>query len=146
MQKAHGRNLRKGRYSESNRIYVITTVTVDRKPFFLEFSAARILINVLQKHEKLEFANTLCFVVMPDHLHWIMQLGTVHNLSDTIQALKSIISRKLGETVFQKGFYDHAIRREEDIKSLARYIVANPLRAGLVSNINDYSHWDAVWM
>jgi len=145
-QKSHGKNLRKGRYSEENRIYVVTTVTVERKPIFLEFAAARALINVLQKHEELGFANTLCFVVMPGHLHWMMQLGTLHDLSDTMQVLKSITTRKLGKTVFQKGFYDHAVRREEDIKNLARYMVANPLRAGLVNNINDYPHWDAVWM
>ena len=145
-QKAHAKNLRTGRCSEPNRMYVITMVTVDRKPIFLEFPAARLLVNVLQKHEELAFANTLCFVVMPDHVHWMMQLGTVHSLSNTMQALKSITSRKLGKTVFQKGFFDHAIRREEDIKKLARYMVANPLRAGLVNNINDYPHWDAVWM
>ena len=45
-----------------------------------------------------------------------------------------------------QGYYDHAIRKEEDIKGLAHYIIANPLRAGLVTNINDYPHWDAVWM
>ena len=34
----------------------------------------------------------------------------------------------------------------EDIKALSRYIVANPLRAGLVENIGEYSHWDAIWL
>jgi hypothetical protein len=29
---------------------------------------------------------------------------------------------------------------------LARYIVANPLRAGLVEHLGDYPHWDAVWL
>jgi putative transposase len=30
--------------------------------------------------------------------------------------------------------------------SIARYIVANPLRAGLVERLGDYPHWDAVWL
>ena len=35
------------------------------------------------------------------------------------------------------GFHDRALRRDEDTLSTARYIVANPLRAGLVKNIRD---------
>ena len=142
----HAKNLRKGRYSEPNRIYVLTMVTVNRIPLLSDFKTARTLINVLQKHEELNFAKTLCFVIMPDHLHWMIQLGDVKNLADTVQSMKSAVSRNSGQQVFRNGYYDQAVRREEDIKSLARYIVANPLRAGLVENINDYSHWDAVWM
>jgi REP element-mobilizing transposase RayT len=49
-------------------------------------------------------------------------------------------------TFWQRGFYDYAIRQDEDLKKLARYIVANPLRAGLVESIGDYPHWDAKWL
>ncbi|MGH8412134.1 MAG: REP-associated tyrosine transposase, partial [Pseudomonas sp.] len=38
------------------------------------------------------------------------------------------------------------IRRDEDLPAVARYIVANPLRAGLVEKIGDYPLWDAVWL
>jgi putative transposase len=48
--------------------------------------------------------------------------------------------------VWQRGFYDRAIRKEEDLLAVARYIVANPLRAGLVSQLSDYPFWDAVWL
>ena len=40
----------------------------------------------------------------------------------------------------------HAVRREEDIRALARYIVAKPLRAGLVEWTGDYRLSDAVWL
>ena len=42
--------------------------------------------------------------------------------------------------------YDRAARKHDDIRRIARYIVANPLRAGLVQNIGDYPHWDCIWM
>ena len=42
--------------------------------------------------------------------------------------------------------YDHALRKDEDVKKIARYIIANPLRAGLVEKIEDYPYWDAVWL
>jgi len=38
------------------------------------------------------------------------------------------------------------LRLDEKIIEVARYIVANPLRAGLVNCLGDYSHWDAVWL
>jgi putative transposase len=48
--------------------------------------------------------------------------------------------------LWQKGYHDRAIRREEDLLAVARYIVANPLRAGLVKRVGDYPLWDAVWL
>lgn len=41
---------------------------------------------------------------------------------------------------WQRSFYDHALRREEDRLQLARYVVANPLRAGIVERLGDYPH------
>ena len=48
--------------------------------------------------------------------------------------------------IWQKGYYDHGLRREEDLRTTARYIVANPLRAGIVKRLADYPHWDAIWL
>lgn len=142
----HGKNLRNGRFSESGQVYVITTVTRERQPVCQDFLAARALIQVMMGHDLAGFAATLCFVVMPDHLHWMMQLGEGKHLGQVVQAMKSLTSRRIGTLVFQKGYYDHAVSREEDMKGMARYIVANPLRAGLVSNVYNYPHWDAIWL
>jgi REP element-mobilizing transposase RayT len=48
--------------------------------------------------------------------------------------------------VWQAGFHDHALRKEEDMQAVARYVVANPLRAGLVTRLGDYPLWDAAWL
>ena len=144
--KPHGRALRKGRVSIPNQFYSITTVTKSRQPFFQDFYAARALVGILKLHETTDDAKTLCFVVMPDHLHWLMQLKNKKELSATVQSVKSMTSKSLGQPVWQKGFHDRAIRRDEDIVSIARYIIANPIRAGLVKNIREYPHWDAIWL
>jgi hypothetical protein len=59
-----------------------------------------------------------------------------------------LINRHLNRagSVWQKTYYDHAVRKDEDIKGISRYIVANPLRAGLVHDIGDYPLWDAIWL
>ena len=52
----------------------------------------------------------------------------------------------MAQRISQAGYYDHALRQEEDMQKIARYIVANPIRAGLVNKVGDYPHWDAIWL
>ncbi len=40
--------------------------------------------------------------------------------------------------LWQKSYYDHVIRREEDIAVVARYIIGNPVRARLVKSATEY--------
>ena len=87
---------------------------------------------------------TLAFVIMPDHLHWLLCLEQA-TLSTVVGAVKSVTAHAYGCTLWQEGFHDHALRKEEDLVETARYIVANPLRAGLVKRLGDYPHWHAVW-
>ncbi len=142
----HSKDLRKGRYSQLNQIYLITTVTENREPVFKNFHAARTLIKKLKMEQKLGRAMTLAFVVMPDHLHWLMQLTGPTELAKILQSVKTLSAKEIGRHFWEAGYHDHALRKEEDVKAIARYIVANPLRAGLVKRIGDYPHWDAMWL
>ena len=141
-----GRNLRKGRVSEVNRIYLVTAVTRKRLPIFGDLPSARHLIRSLMKEQELGRASTLAFVVMPDHFHWLLQLREDASLSKVVRAVKAVTAHRLGAPVWHDGFHDRALRQEEDLTAAARYVVANPLRAGLVQNLGDYPHWDAIWL
>jgi len=149
--KFHGMDLRKGRLSEIGRSYLLTTVTQHRMPLFLDFLASRLLVQEMKALDTTGLTQTWAYVVMPDHLHWLVELNQ-GDLKSTMQKLKSRsalqINRYLGSSgpVWQKGYYDQAVRKDEDLKTLARYVVANPLRAGLVMRIGDYPLWDAAWL
>jgi hypothetical protein len=67
-------------------------------------------------------------------------------LSQVVGGVKGNVAHRLGRRLWQDGFHDRAVRRDEDIVAIARYIVANPLRAGLVERLADYPHWDAIWL
>ena len=138
--------LRIGRRSESGRIYLITTATVDRRPVFEDFACARCVVREMRYLAEQGGVASLAWVVMPDHLHWLLQLGEHTDLSDTIRTLKGRSARRLGGPLWQRAFHDRALREEEDLLAAARYIVANPLRAGLATRIGDYPHWDAIWL
>ncbi len=147
---AHAHNLRIGRLSESGRIYLITCVTEKRNTVFSEWNCGRLLVKVLVKEN--QRAETLAYVVMPDHLHWLVQLKEGAKLGQVMRTVKCVsswrINRELnrGGRLWQSGYHDRALRKEEDVVSMARYVVANPLRAGLVERIGDYPLWDAVWL
>lgn len=147
----HGRNLRKGRFSCQGNHYLLTTVTHDRLPVFVDFTAARLLIDSLRAQQEAGRVLSLAFVVMPDHFHWLIEL--LHDdLAGVVRQVKGssgrLINLHLDRTgpLWQKGFHDHALRRDEDLRTTARYLAANPIRAGLVKTLNDYPHWDAIWV
>jgi putative transposase len=148
----HSRKLRAGRVSEIGRAYLVTTVTQGRLPLFADFALARLVVAELRACDQAGLCSTLAFVVMPDHLHWLLQLQT-GGLSSLVKRFKSVsggnVNRQRGtpgDLVWQSGFHDHAIRDGEDLQGIARYVVANPVRAGLVGSARHYPHWDAIWL
>ena len=85
---------------------------------------------------------------MPDHLHWLLKLGkpALAQVVGQMKGRSSRASRPIDGHLWQRGYYDHAIRTDENLRNVARYIVANPLRAGLVVRIGDYPLWDSIWL
>ncbi|KAF0102873.1 MAG: hypothetical protein FD187_764 [bacterium] len=145
-----GSALRKGRWSGDHQAYLITTVTHGREPLLAQPPCARAVVQGLRGSALERLSHTHAFVVMPDHVHWLMTLCEGSNLSRTVGKLKGITARRInallgrqGAPVWQHGFHDHALRGSEDMRDIARYVVANPLRAGLVDRLGDYPWWDA---
>ncbi|WP_313714074.1 REP-associated tyrosine transposase [Pseudomonas sp.] len=141
--------LRRGRCSEPGRFYLLTTVTRNRHPLFLNFQYARIVIRHLRMADQENSCHSLAWVVMPDHVHWLIELKeiTLSTLMRRFKARSSHNLRKAGTStarVWQAGYHDRALRKEADVIKAARYIIANPIRAGLVNKVGDYPHWDAI--
>ncbi len=145
-------SLRKGRYSCTNHFYFITAVTHKRIRIFENFFPARIVVHEMKKLHEAGMVNSLAWVLMPDHLHWLLQLTSEKQLPEVMHYLKGRSARIINKIanqripVWQRAYYDHALRRDEDLRCIARYLVANPLRAGLVEHIGDYPLWDAIWV
>ena len=121
-------------------------MTLNRAGIFADFEAARTLVRILNHPQDRLRYSTLAYVLMPDHLHWLLQLGEQENLSQCVQRVKSLSAKAIRPDLWQKGFHDRAVREEDDLVRIARYVIANPVRAGLVSRVGAYSHWDAIWV
>ncbi len=152
-QKPHSSALRKGRVSESGRIYHVRFTTHQRRPLFEDLYLARIIVNSLRAIHERGDVESLAWVVMPDHVHWLFALQRQHTLSAVMHSVKGFTASCINaqrsvsaQHVWQSGYFDRALRRDDDVMAVARYIVANPLRAGLCGKLGDYPHWDAAWL
>ena len=150
-QRPASNRLRCGRFSQANGIYLLTANTLNREPLFSDWRVGRLVVAQFRHEHTQGSVNSLAWVVMPDHFHWLIQLhkGTLAGLMSRVKSRSSkAINTHTGQNrrVWQRGYHDRALRREDDLKTLARYIIMNPVRAGLVNKAGDYPLWDAVWL
>ena len=143
--------LHKGRVSFAGQVYLITTVTAQRRRFFESLYVARMVVTTLRAQDLSGATTTLAFVVMPDHVHWLLELAAGMTLPRVMKQLKGVtaqrINARLARTgpVWQPSFHDHALRTDECVATAARYVIMNPVRSALVASAGDYPHWDSVW-
>jgi putative transposase len=144
-------DLRKGRASLLGQVYLVTTVTESRRPIFAALALGRYVVNAMRTQDLDGVTDTLAFVVMPDHVHWMFELTVGAPLGMLIKQFKGSTARRINlatgksGAVWQPSFHDHAVRNDESLVAIARYVVMNPVRAGLATRVGDYSLWDAVW-
>jgi REP element-mobilizing transposase RayT len=86
----------------------------------------------------------IAWVVMPNHVHTIIEAMLGYSISDIVHSWKSFTAKEanrlLGQTgeFWQPDYYDCAIRDERHLTSAIRYIHENPYKAGLVSRAEEW--------
>ena len=73
-------------------------------------------------------------VIMPNHIHLLLQINTDHDgrsmiaptISTVVRLMKGAVSKQAGFSLWQKGFYDHIIRNDNDYRDIWNYIEGNP--------------------
>ncbi len=82
---------------------------------------------------------------MPDHAHLLVEgLTGGASLRRFVKMAKqrsgAAYALASGHPLWQKGYYERVLRHDEEAQHVARYIVANPVRAGLVRSPDEYPH------
>lgn len=141
--------LRKGRHSQAGQIYLVTFTTHDRVPLFTDYELAFLVARTVHQPQQWPHAQLLAWVLMPDHWHGLIALRGHESLGKAVSGLKGNITRVLHATIarpiWARAFHDRALRRDDDLKAIARYIIMNPVRAGLVTSPRFYPYWNAIW-
>jgi len=121
-----------GRYG-----YHVTIVTHDRRPSLTGIAASQAVDDLKRAADATSF-ELLAYCVMPDHVH-ALPLGIEDDarLLRFVQRFKQLTGHRFSQThpkpFWQQSFYDHVLRHDEDVLHVARYILGNPIEAGLIS-------------
>ncbi len=130
-------------YSTPGSVFSITIGTSPRHDVFADVAFGRACIDLLEVESARCAVEVLAYCLMPDHVHLLLRLGEKASLPAFVRGWKS---RCYGESLrrgqltsfWQRSFYDHALRKEEDLRQVALYILANPVRRGLAMDFRDY--------
>ena len=134
--------------------YFITVCTANREKIFWERVGADIIRpqnvplsligkiveqGILQISSHYENIIVDKYCVMPNHIHLILRIESeidgrilsAPTVSKVIGSMKRWVSRQVGRPIWQKSFYDHGIRNQQDYDEIWQYIENNPLKYAL---------------
>jgi putative transposase len=124
----------------------LTLATEDRARHFTARNIVTWCLEELERRAEASEFEVLAYVFMPDHLH-LLVAGTsdTSRLPDFVKSFKQRTGywfrQRWHQSLCQKSYYDHVLRRDEDLAVVAEYLAANPLNAGLVKDWQKYPFW-----
>jgi putative transposase len=135
-------------------IYFITMCTKSRRAVLARNEVAEILVDEWCAAHKRHGWAVGRYVIMPDHVHFFCrpELGA-RKLSEFIATWKSWTSRRINAlggprsataatatVLWQREFFDHILRSSESYSEKWNYVFDNPVRAGLVSTVQEWKY------
>jgi REP element-mobilizing transposase RayT len=129
-----------------NTVGAICSTTIalrDRRPLFEQPTLASCSIEVLKQHSAKTNVPIYAFCLMPDHVHLVLSASTDCDVITFIGQFKNLAQRAIWQQgfvghIWQKRFYDHFLRSDEQLKTVIEYVLNNPVRRGLVEYWRDY--------
>jgi len=123
--------------------YFLTFCVRSRGRAFIEPTVVETTLEQIRRTGEDEHFALLAYCVMPDHLH-LLVAGTAET-SDLRKFARMSKQRSgaryaltHGGPLWQEGYHERVLRAEDDARVTARYILANPVRGGLVDDPADY--------
>jgi putative transposase len=113
-----------------------------------ETRAAELVQNALL-HFDAERYCLLAWVIMPNHVHTVIQVLPGYGLGQIIKSWKAYtanwINKQFGTSgaVWQPDYFDRVMRSEEHFHRTVAYIEYNPVKAGLVRRAQDWPYGSA---
>jgi putative transposase len=131
--------------------YSLTFCSHRRRTLFIKADVAQeALSQILQSAAKQAFA-IFAYCFMPDHLHLLVEgqsdgADLITFAKDIKQRIAYHYPRTHGGDIWQKGYFERVLRDDEATLTVAKYILANPVRKDLVKEPRDYPFsGSAVW-
>ncbi len=136
------------RYYVPDSIVFITQVVEGRVPVFRNIQHLDLLREIIHEAQRLYPFAMLAFVFLPDHFHLLFK--PMHGVTNTqimhsikpnfTKAYKTTIGVQGSMKFWQKRYWDHIIRDEDDFANHLHYIHYNPVKHGYVNKPEDWQH------
>ncbi|MFQ5914067.1 MAG: transposase [Nitrospinota bacterium] len=132
-------------YRKRGYAYFLTLCAKGSQPLFNDRMFAPQVVAILLDLRSQFHVKVFAYCLMPDHLHLVVFPQTQgKSLPEFVRELKKLTTRAgwqcdLKGAIWQRSFYDHVVRRGEDLRSICEYILGNPLRAGLATRDEEYA-------
>jgi len=128
-------------YSQE-RIYFVTICCNNGEGLFVNPQFTNEMLQELSKCCKLQVFTNYAYCFMPDHVHLLLGGEEGTDLIKLIKQFKQhtgyAFKKTTGNRSWQKSYYDHILRKEEDMVEIVRYILENPVRKGLSKQAEEY--------
>lgn len=127
------------RYYIPHAIIFITCVTNHRYPYLESSKSVDLFFHTVERVQDIYNFDLLAFVVLPDHFHWLMEIGdpsgdfskVMHSIKRNYTInYKKVHNLEMPLSIWQKRFWDHIIRDEEDMEHHVDYVHWNPVKHG----------------
>ena len=129
------------RFQRAESLHFITFSCFHRFPFLEAAGAKETIEAVLERTRQRHRARIYAYVLMPEHIHLLINEPPAIVLAQFLKALKQVTSRKLRgsrERFWQDRYYDSNVRGETARSAVVRYIHRNPVTRGLVAEPEDW--------
>ena len=127
------------RYQQTGEFHFLTFSCYRRRAYLTAVGAKDLFEGALERVRQRYLFAVAGYVVMPEHVHLLVNEPGRALLSKAVQALKLSVSMRSRERPFwQAHFYDFNVSAHEKFVEKLRYIHRNPVRRGLVAKPEDW--------
>jgi putative transposase len=127
------------RYQQTGEAHFLTFSCFRRRSYRSTVAAMELFEDALERVRRRYLFVVGGYVVMPEHVHLLVNEPVRGLLSRTVQALKLSVSMRSRERPFwQAHYYDFNVSTHEKFVEKLRYIHRNPVRRGLVTKPEDW--------
>ena len=125
--------------------YSLTFCTDGRRRAFVDAAAVELVTQQLVRAASEHKFAVIAYCFMPDHVHLLCE--GVADDSDCKRFIKTFkqysgyyYSQRYHKTLWQRYGFEHVLRDDEVSSTVAKYILANPVRAGLAATVEEYPY------
>ena len=135
-------------------LHIIIT-SYDRKPIFIE--NIDILRTAFKNTKTIYEFEIIAICVLPNHIHLILHPNNIEQYPQIISSIKHYFSRNVGQVcptdnlkigyknkrekgIFQRRYWEHTIRDENELNNHINYIHYNPVKHGYAKSVKDWKY------